>query len=66
MLLAFQKTNFSKFSERILKGINITSHTWMSQSAPLQLKENRKKSQRINLGYEWAIKGRNKQNKKKA
>lgn len=37
----------------------------MSQSVPLKLKENRKKSQRINLGYDWAIKGRKKtQNKK--
>lgn len=28
------------------------SYTWISQAVSLQLKENRKKSQRINLGHD--------------
>lgn len=34
------------------------SHTWMSQAVSLQLKENRKKSHRINLRHDQAMKGR--------
>lgn len=44
--------SFQKGDRRILKMVSVMSHTWISQAVSLQLKENRKKWQRINLGHD--------------